>query len=631
MPFFGRDPAIKFEYRAGMDIALLGGTFTRGDATQCATQMDTHGIFRTVPANVLRDRHSVVVGAPPRALIEMSRQNLALNSSNFVDAGSWNGGSSFVLAAAPSIIAGQTAYRHTDDGGGNRARSQNVGTFAGGGQSDCAWCIVENVNAVRCEVSLFDGTASAHVHYGRLTFATESFSTILGAGNGGVIKLGGGRYLLWVTGVGATAGNTRRILIYASGATVNTDTVILHHGQIEPNALFPSSPIITAGTALTRAQDQLVFPVAFNPHELTLYGDGIDVGAGRQATNSFAITNMATLGRNGPGDYDLSLRLNANGADRRAQVRVGNAGGSPTQAIGDITSGTFLYGDRMEIAARLYAIGKVDAQQSINGAATVSGALSVDTVPMESTWGLGTVEVGHFGTSVGGWAIASVKIVSGARTLTEMRAFTTSGRAAGARPRLVTPPRFPGHLESLGQSGKGQHRAVMAMGRTWEEVYPLLDGSNPNVRALIQQINKALREGTLWDVQHPYWQKRKGAGGGLPQVNGANQSGSVLVVDGAPLTQFNWLRAGDIIKVPGCPVIFDVTEDVTTNASGQASIPIHPPIFVGQSPADNAYVAIEPDSIFFKAFIVGASEFPPMDVTEHMEPGLTLTWREQPQ
>lgn len=203
-------------------------------------------------------------------------------------------------------------------------------------------------------------------------------------------------------------------------------------------------------------------------------------------------------------------------------------------------------------------------------------------------------------------------------------------RAAGALPRLASPPRFPGALQSWSQSGKGQTRAVQNMGRVWTETYPVLNTENPSVRALIQAINQSLREGTVWDVQHPYWHVRKGAGGGTPLVNGASQTGSSLIVDGASANITNWLRQGDLIKVTGCAVVFDVSADVNTNGSGQATIPISPPIFVGQSPLDNASVEINPASIFFKAIITQVSDLPDMDTTKYINAGMMLTWREQP-
>src|SRR5690242_19801501 len=47
------------------------------------------------------------------------------------------------------------------------------------------------------------------------------------------------------------------------------------------------------------------------------------------------------------------------------------------------------------------------------------------------------------------------------------------------------------------------------MGRTWDEVYPLMDTQNPSMRAFVELINRSLRNGLIWDVQHPYWNQRK--------------------------------------------------------------------------------------------------------------------------
>lgn len=204
-------------------------------------------------------------------------------------------------------------------------------------------------------------------------------------------------------------------------------------------------------------------------------------------------------------------------------------------------------------------------------------------------------------------------------------------RTAGAIPRLATPPRFPMGLQGWGQSGKGQFRAVQTMGRVWEEIYPLLNLENPSVRALLAAINQSLREGTVWDVAHPYWHVRKGLGGGSPLVNGVGQTGSSLIVDGASNSITGWLKAGDIIQVTGCAVVFDVTADVNTNGSGQATIPISPPIFVGKSPADNATVLIAPANILFRGVITGVSDFPATDTSRYIDAGLTVSWREQPQ
>lgn len=204
-------------------------------------------------------------------------------------------------------------------------------------------------------------------------------------------------------------------------------------------------------------------------------------------------------------------------------------------------------------------------------------------------------------------------------------------RATRAKSRLSQPPRFPAAMQDWSQAGAGTFRSTVNIGRVWEEVYPVLDPKLPAVRALIAAINQSLREGTLWDVQVPYWHNRTGVGGGSPLVNGADQTGSNLVIDGASSSITNWLRAGDMIEVTGGVVIYDVTGNVNTDGGGNATIPINPPIFSGQSPANNAPVEIDPAQIYFKAHIVDVSDFPDIDADTLLGAGLTLVWRESPQ
>jgi len=200
----------------------------------------------------------------------------------------------------------------------------------------------------------------------------------------------------------------------------------------------------------------------------------------------------------------------------------------------------------------------------------------------------------------------------------------TFPRGVGAKPRLVTPMRFPVAAQSWGQSGKGQVRALQNMGRVWQEVYPILDTKLATVRALIEALNRSLREGVLWDVQHPYWQQRLGSGAGSVTVNGGGQTGSNLTVSGGGGS--GWLVAGDLVQVVGCAVVFDVTGNATAT-----NIPISPPIFAGASPANGASVIHDPNSIIFKAYVVDVSEFPLIDAPRLMDAGLTVTFREQPQ
>lgn len=108
------------------------------------------------------------------------------------------------------------------------------------------------------------------------------------------------------------------------------------------------------------------------------------------------------------------------------------------------------------------------------------------------------------------------------------------------------------------------------------------------------------------------------------------QEGSLLFVRGAPVSTTAWLRAGDLIDIVGAPVVLDVTGQVDTNTKGGAQIPISPPLFSGIFLPDAAAVTVDPTAIFFSAAIVQVQDYPSMDTTRYIDPGLTITWREQP-
>jgi hypothetical protein len=85
---------------------------------------------------------------------------------------------------------------------------------------------------------------------------------------------------------------------------------------------------------------------------------------------------------------------------------------------------------------------------------------------------------------------------------------------------------------------------------------------------------------------------QRGALGGSPTVAGASQTGQSLDISSGPVSQTNWLRRGDQISFPNGTYteLKIVTDDVDTNGSGQATIPIYPEIHI--SPANLAAVDI---------------------------------------
>jgi hypothetical protein len=103
-----------------------------------------------------------------------------------------------------------------------------------------------------------------------------------------------------------------------------------------------------------------------------------------------------------------------------------------------------------------------------------------------------------------------------------------------------------------------------------------------------------------------------GALGGTPLVNGANQTGSTVSIDGGTASITGYLKKGDVIQFAGVYAVnsmnyqstgvlqdFVVQADVDTNGSGQASVNIKPSIItsgtnqtVTAAPADNAAVTV---------------------------------------
>lgn len=175
------------------------------------------------------------------------------------------------------------------------------------------------------------------------------------------------------------------------------------------------------------------------------------------------------------------------------------------------------------------------------------------------------------------------------------------------KPFEVTDFSIPGPLISRGQSGKVNVRSTTQLGRTWSEKY-LLKMSDADDKAFLAMVRKYWRAGTTVDVLHMDYQTPNGAGGGSPVVAGASQTGSNLIINGATVSTAGWLKAGDIFTIAGIAHAFDVTVDVSTNASGTATVPVNPPIFVGSSPSNSAVLTIT--GVVISAIIIDQPDFP---------------------
>lgn len=79
---------------------------------------------------------------------------------------------------------------------------------------------------------------------------------------------------------------------------------------------------------------------------------------------------------------------------------------------------------------------------------------------------------------------------------------------------------------------------------------------------------------------------------GTPVVNGADQTGDSLTIDGCPASATGYLKAGDYIQLGGgsTATLHKVLTDVDTNGSGQATLDVWP--YIRTAPADDATVVV---------------------------------------
>ncbi len=334
-------------------------------------------------ANELRDRHyelDPVTGRYVRTvLLEPSATNLLLHSCDLsASQAVWGGASDFAISAATSIFAGQTAWRHTNLGTlASRSRSQVIGQFSG--QAETLSAIVENVNAVTTSVLIFDVTAGASVCRCDLTWASGAVAIGTGTGTVRARRLanagpnGGPVYRIIVTVTG-TAGNQRRVHIYPSGVTQNTQVAIIHHVQHETGPVA-TSPIVTTTAAVTRAADVLTFPWGHSPGPYTIYLRFIEVGSTVPSGASRVLLQIGTAGS------PTRLWIGQGSTGSVYLAALDGATGSASTAL---STGPAI-GDLVELLCRLYSDGSVQIEQSINGGAPTASARS-SAVGLTAAW-----------------------------------------------------------------------------------------------------------------------------------------------------------------------------------------------------------------------------------------------------
>lgn len=161
-------------------------------------------------------------------------------------------------------------------------------------------------------------------------------------------------------------------------------------------------------------------------------------------------------------------------------------------------------------------------------------------------------------------------------------------------------------------------RQTIASGRGWWESqvnFPPIVGTT-NVNAWRAFIAKS--RGKANEFQVPVDPTAQSSATATPMVNGAGQTGRTLSTDGWP-TSTTVLQAGQFVTINN--QLLQLTENVTSNGSGVATLTFEPPVRV--APSDNA--AIEFKNPYCLMYLV---EEPTLSVEAGYVYSLSLNLRE---
>lgn len=127
-------------------------------------------------------------------------------------------------------------------------------------------------------------------------------------------------------------------------------------------------------------------------------------------------------------------------------------------------------------------------------------------------------------------------------------------------------------------------------GQRWEaevQLPPMKSDTAEEWIAFLLSLNG--RAGTFL-LGDPNRTTARGALGGTPLVNGADQTGSSISIDGCSSNVTGWMKAGDYIQLGSASTatLHKVLQDADTNSSGEVTLDIWPNII--SAPANNASV-----------------------------------------
>jgi len=156
----------------------------------------------------------------------------------------------------------------------------------------------------------------------------------------------------------------------------------------------------------------------------------------------------------------------------------------------------------------------------------------------------------------------------------------------------------------------GAQQVFQYQGNWWEAEITCPPMNHSTAREVIATLT-SLRGG-IGQILLGDWDGRTARGtasssAGTPLVNGADQTGNTLVIDGAAASQTGYLKKGDYIQIGSglSSRLHIVVEDANTDGSGNSTLSIEPELRT--SPADDTAITVANAQGVFR--LVGNAEW----------------------
>jgi hypothetical protein len=406
-----------FDYEAGDDITVKGGTFARALAAYYLTR--SSAVLRQAATGVIRDAHFESTVRATR--LELARTNICLQSQTFGTTWAPTRAtiSSNTVAApdgtttADSLVEDATAAstHYVQQSGLTITSNATVAVSCYVKAAGRSWVRLQFIDATGTDgfaayFNLSTGATGATVNTGAGVLATKRI-TAIGSSSW---------YHITVTGAVNNARTSIIKQIHAAEGDSDitfdgnsTAALYLWGAQVEDSSTFATSYIPTTTVGVARPADALYFDLPSGlttPVAATFYLKFVERGTVQVANQR--IQQIGDTGSN-----NNALRIVSTGTAYTAILA--DAAGAATSS--STAAATPAFGDTVELRVTVSSTGVVQMHQSINGAAEVSATAGA-AGGLPATWGTGSAKifvgtVGTNGASQGAMSLISLRIMSG--------------------------------------------------------------------------------------------------------------------------------------------------------------------------------------------------------------------------